>query len=147
MPGPSENFDGDPSDDYAYDDSQETPATARARVARAGNRLVQAELALKRARDAEVDLELEYEKQRRQLMFSTAAPKVGRGEGFVTVSERDGWLDSRLADLIQAKELARVARETAQQHYRRVDSQASLAQSILNSIDKAFAIGIRNVDR
>ena len=143
----TENFDGDPADEYRYDDSLETPATARARVARAGNRLVQAELALREARDREVEAEQAYESGRRQLMFSHSCPKTGRGEGLVTVSERDAWIDERLQEEILARELTRVAREAAFQHYKRVDTQASLAQSILNSIDKAFMIGMRNEGR
>lgn len=141
-----ETFDGDPTSTYHYRDEEQTPATARTRVAAAGNQLVLAELALRRTRDEEVAAAHEYESAFRQLLLARSTPKAGRGSGSVTVSERDAWINERLADLVLRVEVTKAATAAAVAHYKRVDTQCSLAQSLLSSIDKATARGLAHTD-
>jgi hypothetical protein len=92
---------------------------------------------LGRMRDAEVDAKAEHDSARRRAMLGPDAPKVERGGA--TVADRDAWVDEQVKDLAKAAEVARVRRETAQDHLRYVlDRQVSIVQSINRSVDSAY---------
>lgn len=120
----------------------ETPTTARNRVRKVGSELVAAEIALKSARDAEVNAKHEYEQAQRRAALSPEAPRVARGER--TVAEREAWVADRCEAQEFAYRVAEVNRQAAQTHYATLDTQAMLAQAILKSIDRAFSMGTRD---
>jgi hypothetical protein len=120
----------------------ETPVTARNRIRAVGSQLVQAELSLKRARDAEVEARQAYESAKRAAALSPEAPRVARGGA--TVAEREAWVDERCERLEFAYRVAEANRQAATDHYKTVDTQAMLAQAILKSIDRAFSAGTRD---
>ena len=123
----------------SYEESHETPVSARARVLKYGGLLTQAEIALKRARDKELQTERAYRRAQTLAQLSRNAPKVERGGS--TVADKKAWVDQAVEDDLFAFEAAKVERQAAFDHYQRVDKQASLAQSILKSIDAAFSWG------
>lgn len=121
------------------DESHETPVTARARVLRYGSMVTQAELDLKRAREAEVEAMRILRKAKVVAQLSPDAPKVVRGGA--TVADKLAWVEQAVEDERFALDLATVMRQAAWDHYQRIDKQASLAQSILKSIDNSFGWG------
>ena len=123
-------------------EENETPVTARNRIRAVGTQLVQAEQSLKRARDAEVQAKHDYESAERRAALSPEAPRVVRGG--TTVAEREAWVGERCEAQRFAYQVAEANRLAAMDHYRTLDTQAMLAQSILRSIDRAFSMGTRD---
>jgi len=121
------------------DERDENPVKARARVVRYGSMLIEAELDLKRARHAELEAEKAYRRAYAAAMLSGEAPTVERGGA--TVADKQAWVEVKTDGPKWEWEGAKVQRQAAWDHYQRVDKQAGLAQSILKSIDSAFAWG------
>jgi hypothetical protein len=121
------------------DERTETPMVARARCVSIGAQLTAAERQLKAARDAEVRAHHDHRSARRRLQLSDSRPKVERGGA--TVAEQQAWVDSQVEQLELAADLAEAARIAAKDHHSTLETQAMLAQSLLKSIDRAFAAG------
>ena len=113
-----------------------TPEDAERRLLALDNEMTLAELALRRARDAEVEKKHTYEAAKRRAFLSAECPKPSRG-GY-TVADRDVWVDDRCAVEQRAYDIAAAAREGAQDHHRTVRDQAMVAMALLRSVSTAF---------
>ena len=118
--------------------SDETPETARLRITRCGTQLTTAEIALRNARDVEVEARHTYEAARRRAMLSKDCPKVTRGG--VTTAERDAHVDDQCADEYRAYQIAEAVRQAAKDHLEVARDQGMLSMSILRSIDTAYNV-------
>ena len=121
------------SEDHAL-----TPVAAERRLLQLDTAMTQAELALRRARDSEVDAKHAYEAARRRAGFSKYCPVVARGQG--TVDERKQWIDDQCAEQQRAYDIAVAAREGAQDHHRTVRDQAMVAMALLRSVTTAYNV-------
>jgi hypothetical protein len=118
------------------DDHALTPVAAERRLLALDNEMAKAELALRSARDTEVDRKHEYEAARRQAGFHKDCPVVARGRS--TVDERKQWIDDQCAKQQRAYDLAVAAREGALDHHRTVRDQAMVAMALLRSVTTAY---------
>jgi hypothetical protein len=120
------------------DDHALTPVMAEKRLVALDTAMTQAELALRRARDAEVEKKHTYEAAKRRAFLSTECPRPTRGGH--TVADRDVWVDDRCADEQRAYDIATAAREGAQDHHRTVRDQAMVAMALLRSVTTAYNV-------
>ena len=98
--------------------------------------LSQAQIALRQARDLEVDARHEHDRARRRALLSDKSPKVTRG-GY-TVAEQSAWVDDQCADLKFGADKATVVREAAQDRLRVLLAQAEIVRSLGASVRQAF---------
>jgi hypothetical protein len=115
-----------------------TPVAAERRLVALDNDMTLAELALRRARDTEVEKKHAYEAARRQASFDKDCPRVERGGA--TVDMRKQWIEDRCANEGRAYDIAVVAREGAQDHHRTVRDQAMICMALLRSVTTAYAM-------
>lgn len=115
-----------------------TPVAAERRLLQLDNDMTQAELTLRRARDAEVEAKHTYEAARRRAGFDKDCPRVERGGA--TVDMRKQWIEDRCADEGRAFDLKTAAREGAQDHHRTVRDQAMVAMALLRSVSTAYSM-------
>lgn len=113
-----------------------TPVMAEKRLLVLDNEMTIAELALRRARDAEVNAKHAYEAARRWAGFDRDCPRVERGGA--TVDMRKQWIDDRCADEQRTYDVAVAGREAAQDHHRTVRDQAMVAMALLRSVTTAY---------
>lgn len=118
------------------DDHALTPVMAEKRLQWLDNEMTKAELALRRARDEEVDAKHKWEAARRRAGFDKECPRVARGGA--TVDERKQWIDDQCANEQRTYDLKVAAREGAQDHHRTVRDQAMIAMALLRSVTTAF---------
>jgi hypothetical protein len=119
------------SEDHAL-----TPVAAERRLVALDTEMTKAELALRRARDAEVAAKHDYEAARRRAGFDKDCPRVERGGA--TVDMRKQWIEDKCADEGRAYDIAVAAREAAQDHHRTVRDQAMVAMALLRSVSVAY---------
>jgi len=98
--------------------------------------MTQAELALRRARDAEVEAKHVWEAARRRAGFDKDCPRVDRGGA--TVDMRKQWIEDKCAAEGRIYDLKTAAREAAQDHHRTVRDQAMVAMALLRSVSVAY---------
>lgn len=113
-----------------------TPVAAEQRLVALDTAMTQAELALRRARDAEVAAKHAYEAARRNAGFDKDCPRVERGGA--TVDMRKQWIDDRCAREQRDYDIKTAAREAAQDHHRTVRDQAMIAMALLRSVTTAY---------
>lgn len=113
-----------------------TPVAAQQRLVALDTAMTQAELALRRARDAEVEAKHAYEAARRNAGFDNDCPRVERGGA--TVDMRKQWIDDRCAAQQRDYDIKTAAREAAQDHHRTVRDQAMIAMALLRSVTTAY---------
>lgn len=113
-----------------------TPVAAEQRLLQLDNAMTQAELHLRRARDAEVTAKHTYEAARRRASFDKDCPRVERGGA--TVDMRKQWIEDRCADEGRDYDIKTAAREAAQDHHRTVRDQAMVAMALLRSVTTAY---------
>lgn len=119
------------SDDHAL-----TPVAAEKRLLQLDNAMTQAELNLRRARDAEVAAKHVWEAARRRASFDKDCPRVERGGA--TVDMRKQWIEDRCAGEGRDYDIKTAAREAAQDHHRTVRDQAMVAMALLRSVTTAY---------
>lgn len=113
-----------------------TPVAAENRLLQLDTAMTQAELALRRARDAEVEAKHVWESARRRAGFDKDCPRVERGGA--TVDVRKQWIDDKCATEQRAYDIAVAGREAAQDHHRTVRDQAMVAMALLRSVTTAY---------
>ena len=113
-----------------------TPLAVEAKLRRLVTELSQAQMALRQARDLEVDARHEYDRAKRRALLSEKSPKVTRG-GY-TVAEQSAWVDEQCADLKFGADKATVVREAAQDRLRVLLAQAEIVRSLGASVRQAF---------
>jgi hypothetical protein len=113
-----------------------TPVAAERRLLQLDNEMTLAELALRRARDAEVDKKHEYEAANRRAFLDAACPRPSRGGH--TVADREVWVDDRCAEEQRAHDIAIAARQGAYDHLETVGKQAMVCMALLRSVTTAY---------
>jgi hypothetical protein len=101
------------------------------------NELGKAQLAVKKARDAEVDAEEAYMRARLPLLLKEDCPDAERRNGRVTQKQVDMWFADRIPAEHQALRRAQVDRRNAVAYAGVVKDQVQVMRS-LNSLAKAF---------
>lgn len=113
-----------------------TPAAIEAKLRWLVSELTRAQQTLARARDAEVDAKHALHAARRRALLSGECPKVSRN-GWTT-SERNAWVDDRVAELQLAYDRSVIVRESAQDHLRVLRDQAEIVRSLGASVRQAY---------
>lgn len=113
-----------------------TPLSVEAKLRHLVTELSHAQIALRQARDLEVDTRHEYDRARRRALLSEKSPKVTRG-GY-TVAEQAAWVEGECADLKFAADKATVVREAAQDRLRVLLAQAEIVRSLGASVRQAY---------
>ncbi len=113
-----------------------TPLAVEAKLRNLVSELTRAQIALRQARDQEVDRRHDYDRAKRRALLSEKSPKVTRG-GY-TVAEQTAWVDSECSDLKYDADKATVVREAAQDHLRVLLAQAEIVRSLGASVRQAF---------
>ena len=126
------------SPQFIDEDAVLNPPQAERYLKQVNNELARAQLNLQRTRFYELKLKRAYLDAKTTLLFSEDCPKVGRGEGYVTVEERDAWINSRIEEY-WPYESAQVQRKNAEDHLATMGKQASIAQSLNNNAKELYA--------
>ena len=113
-----------------------TPLAVEAKLRNLVSELTRAQIALRQARDQEVDRRHDYDRAKRRALLSEKSPKVTRG-GY-TVAEQTAWVDSECSDLKYDADKATVVREAAQDHLRVLLAKAEIVRSLGASVRQAF---------
>jgi hypothetical protein len=121
---------------------QLTPVQIESKLRQLVNDLGRARTSLRQARDIELSKKNEWERARRKLLLSPDCPKM-TGPGGVSAAERDAWVDVQIEDLELAWKIARVARESGQEHMRTLKEQAELVRSLGASVRQAYGLAGR----
>ncbi|MGI5274676.1 hypothetical protein ACQEUU_36965 [Nonomuraea sp. CA-218870] len=119
------------------EDAALTPPEAERYLKQVSNELARAQVSLRRLRYEELRLKKQYTEARTELLFSEDCPQAGRGEGQVTVAERDAWIDARIACHWQYESL-QVQVKNAEDYLRTVGKQVSIAQSLNNTAKELY---------
>jgi hypothetical protein len=119
------------------EDTVLTPPEAERYLKQVSNELARAQITLRRLRYEELKLKKEYTEAKTVLLFSPECPQAGRGEGQVTVAERDAWVDSRI-DCHWQYESLQVQVKNAEDYLRTVGKQVSIAQSLNNTAKELY---------
>lgn len=104
------------------------------------NELARVQKELAKARDDEVLVRQAWQSKRRRALMSDRCPRTGRGEGTVTVAERDAWVDMQCEEEEQVFQLAEVKRESAQDHLRVLRDQAVLVSALAKSVQISMGL-------
>ena len=115
-----------------------TPLSVEAKLRQLVNELTRAQVALRQARDLEVDARHEYDRAKRRALLSDKSPKVTRG-GY-TVAEQSAWVDDQCVDLKFKSDKATVVREAAQDQLRVLLAQAEIVRSLGASVRQAYEL-------
>jgi len=115
-----------------------TPLGIEQKLRRLVSDLSMAQIALRQARDEEVDKRHEYDRARRRALLSDKSPKVTRG-GY-TVAEQAAWVEGECADLKYDADKATVVREAAQDRLRVLLAQAEIVRSLGASVRQAYEL-------
>lgn len=113
-----------------------TPVAAERRLLQLDNEMSLAELALRRARDAEVAAKHVWEAAERRAGFDKDCPRVERGGA--TVDMRKQWIEDRCAEEQRAHDIATAARQGAYDHLETVSKQAMVCMALLRSVTTAY---------
>ncbi|MEV7013470.1 hypothetical protein [Streptosporangium sp. NPDC051022] len=94
------------------------------------NELGRSQLAVKRARQDELEKERSYLEMRAPLLLDEDCPEVGRGAGQVSAKERDSWFAARIPDEYWAYREAKVVRTNAVDYAWQVKAQVEIMRSL-----------------
>ena len=116
-----------------------TPPDAEAKLAAYSDALDKAQEDLKNARDAEVEAEEDRDAARRRAQMSPDCPKVGVFNGVrTTVAYQTAWIEDQIADVEHKYRLAKLARQAASDHLKKLGKQGSFQQSLTGSVREAY---------
>jgi hypothetical protein len=113
-----------------------TPVAAERRLLVLDNEMTLAELALRRARDTEVDKQHEFEAAERAAFLDASCPRPSRG-GF-TVADREVFVADRCAVEQRAFDIAKSACQGAYDHLETVGKQSMICMALLRSVTTAY---------
>lgn len=122
---------------FLDEDAVLTPPEAERYLKQVRNELARAQISLRRLRYKELELKKEHTEARTVLLFSEECPKAGRGEGQVTVDERDSWINARIPCHWPYESL-QIQRKNAEDYLQTVGKQVSIAQSLNNAAQKLY---------
>jgi hypothetical protein len=115
-----------------------TPVEIERKLRALVNELAAAQLALQKARDAEVAAKHEYLIAYRRAWFHPDCPKPSRG--IATVADREAWCDAQAFTEQQALDLAEVARKSAEDYLRTLRDQAVIVATLAKSVNTAYGM-------
>lgn len=116
--------------EFVSEDAILTPADTDVFLKRLNNELGRSQLALKRAREAELHAEFEYMTARAPLLLDPDCPEVGKRAGQVSQKTQEQWFAVRIADEYWAYRTATVERQNASDYVWQVKTQVELMRSI-----------------
>lgn len=130
-------YDYDP--DFARAAPADTPPGAESRLEAYRDALEEATHALADARNAELEAEEARDAALRKAQLSPDCPPVGVFDGVrITVAYQKAWVAEQAAGQELEYKRARVARQAAQAHLRKVEKQGGFQQSITASVREAY---------
>jgi hypothetical protein len=101
--------------------------------------LDEATQALTDARNAELEAEEARDSAQRFWQLSDECPPAGVRNGVrITVAYQKAWIEDRIAGEERAYREAKVARQAAQAHLRKVEKQGGFQQSITASVRESY---------
>lgn len=116
-----------------------TPPGAEAKLASYSDALDEAQENLRKARDAEVEAEEDRDAAKRRAQMSPDCPKVGVFGGVrTTVAYQQAWIAEEIADEEHAYRMAKLARQAASDHLKKVGKQGGYQQTLTNSVRDAY---------
>jgi hypothetical protein len=117
----------------------DTPPGAEARLESYRDELDKAAKALTEARNAELDAEEARDSARRRAQLSEECPKVGVFDGVrTTVAFQKAWVEDQIKGEEHAYRQAKVARQAASDHLRKVGKQGGFQQSLTASVRETY---------
>ena len=119
-----------------------TPLAVEDKLRSLVTELTQAQRVLASARDAETRAEITYKRAEAAAFHRPDCPRVERG--VTTVGDRDAWVSRQVMDEWQAVQIARTAREVAQDNLRVVLAIAETVRSLGASVRTAYEMAGRS---
>jgi hypothetical protein len=117
----------------------DTPPGAESRLESYRDALDVAAEALAAARNAELDAEEARDTARRRAQLSDQCPPVGVFDGVrITVAYQKAWIEEQIKDEERAYRAAKVARQAAADHLRKVGKQGGFQQSLTASVRETY---------
>ena len=117
----------------------QTPPGAERDLQSYSDALEEAGELLAAARNAELDAEEARDSARRRAQMSPDCPPAGVFNGVrITVAYVAAWVEDQIADEERAYRLAKVARQAASDHLRKVGKQGSFQQTLTKSVGNAY---------
>ena len=116
--------------EFISEDAILTPADTDVFLKRLNNELGRSQLALKRAREAELQAEYAYMTARAPLLLAEDCPEVGKRAGQVSQKAQEQWFADRVPDEYWTLRAARVERQNAHDYVWQVKAQVELMRSI-----------------
>lgn len=116
--------------EFISEDAILTPADTDVFLKRLNNELGRSQLAVKRAREAELEAEKEYLTARTILLMQEEAPEVGRRAGQLSQKQMDEWFAVRISEPYWALREAKIVRANAVDYAWQVKAQVELMRSL-----------------
>lgn len=116
--------------EFLSEDAVLTPADTDVFLKRLNNELGRSQLAVKRAREAELQAEYNYMTSRAPLLLDPECPEVGKRAGQVSQKAQEQWFADRVPDEYWALRAARVERQNATDYAWQVKAQVELMRSL-----------------
>ena len=117
----------------------QTPPGAERDLQSYSDALEEAGEKLAAARNAELDAEEARDTVKRRAQLSPACPLPGVFNGArITVAYVAAWVEEQVKDEERAYKLAKVARQAASDHLRKVGKQGSFQQTLTKSVSAAY---------
>ncbi|MFI7125917.1 hypothetical protein ACIBQ1_09500 [Nonomuraea sp. NPDC050153] len=118
--------------EFISEDTVLTPADTDVYLKRLNNELARSQLALMRARDAEVMAERSFLEARTAFLFASdeEPPEVGRKAGQVSQKQADEWYAVRISKEYWALREAKVVRQNASDYVWQVKTQVEVMRSL-----------------
>lgn len=115
---------------FISEDTILTPVDTDVYLRRLNNELGLSQLAVMKAREAELAAERAYLEARSQLILDEDPPEVGRRAGQVSQKTQDEWFAARISDEYWAMREAKVVRANAVDYAWQVKAQIDLMRSL-----------------
>lgn len=126
-------------DPYFNGAPADTPPGAEQRLESYRDQMDEARNALATARNAELAAKQARDKAARKALLSEDCPKVGVFGGIrTTVAVQKAWVEDQVAELDDAYQVAKVARQAAGEHLRTLGKQGGFQQSITASVRETY---------
>ncbi|MEV0831515.1 MULTISPECIES: hypothetical protein [Streptosporangiaceae] len=116
--------------EFLSEDVVLTPVDTDVFLRRLNNELGRSQLAVKRAREAELSAERRYLEARTILLMREQAPEVGRRAGQVSQKQLDDWFAVRISEEYWELREAKIVRANAVDYAWQVKAQVELMRSL-----------------
>lgn len=113
-----------------------TPVDVERHLTRLREEMPKAVIKLREARRSEARAKRAYDDQRRRAILSPECPKPSR-DGH-TVAYRDAWVEEQCAEIKWLYDVAKVSRETAEDHVRGLRDESTIVMVLGKSVNLAY---------